>query len=479
MKTLINRISISYKETIRNGMIAIDKGAIGIVLLIDIKTREFKSLLTDGDIRRGLLCGHDLDTPLARLIKKNNVIATTKTPFSEIDKLFNKRIKVIPILDEKYRVSDLAIRNIQKNFPVAEPTIGENEFLYVEKCLRTAWISSKGKFVKRFEEDFAAFCNSRYALAVCNGTAALHLAFLACGIGFGDEVIVPTLTFIATANAVSYTGAKPIFVDVEPQTWTINPQSVEQAITKKTRAIVPVHLYGHPADMDPLKKICKKYNLALIEDAAEAHGATYKNQRVGSIGDIGIFSFFGNKILSTGEGGMIVTDNDEYKTKLKILRDHGMDRNRPYWHPVLGYNYRLTNVQAAIGVAQIEKIDQILLYKQQIASWYTEKLLEVPGISLTKNMDWAQNVYWLYSILIDEENFGMSRDDLIVALQKKGIETKPVFYPLHLQPIYKTGQCLPVAEKISLCGLSLPSSVKLNKESINQITETIIALSNT
>ena len=357
--------------------------------------------------------------------------------------------------------------------PIAEPLIDDTELQYVSECILSGWVSSTGKFVNQFEEMFADFCQTKHAITTSNGTTALHLALLAADIGAGDEVLVPTLTFVATANAVTYTGAKPVFIDSEPNSWNIDPSKIEEAITPKTKAIIPVHLYGHPADMEPLQKICAKHNLILIEDAAEAHGAMYKGQKVGSLGDLGIFSFFGNKIITTGEGGMVVTNNDEYADKIRILRDHGMEKDRRYWHPVLGYNYRLTNIQAALGVAQMEKIDHILLKKIQNAGWYNTLLQNIKGITLPHEMDWAKNVYWLYSILIDKKKFGLSRDELMVRLQEKGIETRPLFYPVHSQPIYATGESFPVAKNISKSGLSLPSSVKLTEQSINKITATI------
>lgn len=477
MKKLIKTISVSEKGTIREGVVAIDKGAMGVALLIAPETHVFKGIVTDGDIRRALLKGYTFEDPLSKLIRQEYVTVTTETPFNQILKFFNQTIRVIPVLDENNRAVDLAVLDKRRFLPVAEPSIGEQEWQYVSECVLSGWVSSTGEFINRFEEKFADFCNTKHAITTCNGTAALHLALLACDIGPGDEVIVPTLTFIATANAVTYTGAQPVFIDSETDTWNINPAKIEKAITPRTKAIIPVHLYGHPADMGPLQEICDKHNLLLIEDAAEAHGAMYKGQQVGSLGDMGIFSFFGNKIVTTGEGGMIVTDNDEYADKIRVLRDHGMDKNRRYWHPVLGYNYRLTNVQAALGVAQMEKIEQILLKKRKNAALYNEMLHAVPGITVPNEMVWAKNVFWLYSILIDEKKFGMPRDELMASLQEKGIETRPLFYPIHTQPIYLTGRSFPVAEKISSRGLSLPSSVKLTAESIRDISETILKLS--
>jgi len=310
-------------------------------------------------------------------------------------------------------VVDLGVMDRRMRLPVAEPTVGERELQYVNECVLTGWISSGGKFVSRFEEMFAAFCASRYAVATSNGTTALHLALLALGIGPGDEVIVPTLTFIATANAVVYTGAVPVFADSEAETWNIAPSAIEAAITARTKAIIPVHLYGHPADMAAILDLAKRHGLAVIEDAAEAHGARYQGKPVGSIGDAGVFSFFGNKIVTTGEGGMLVTDDAEIADRARLLRDHGMRPERRYWHTVLGYNYRLTNLQAAVGVAQMEKIESILKAKRDIAALYRSGLSGIAGLTLPPERDGAENVFWLYTVLVDEEEFGMGRDELI------------------------------------------------------------------
>lgn len=466
-------IITSWTDTIRNGMITIDKGGLGVTVLVDPETEIFKGIITDGDIRRALLKGHGFEEPIIRIIKEGYITATTETTHQELLDLFNQTIRIIPILDKKNRVVDIAAFDKKRFLPVAEPSIGEKEWQYVSECILSGWVSSTGKFVTQFEKLFADFCQAKHAITTSSGTTALHLALLAADIGPGDEVLVPTLTFIATANAVTYTGAKPVFVDSEPATWNIDPAKIEASITSRTKAIIPVHLYGHPADMGTIKKICKKRNLILIEDAAEAHGAQYDGAPVGGLGDLGIFSFFGNKIMTTGEGGMVVTNNDEYAAKIRVLRDHGMDKNKRYWHPVLGYNYRLTNVQAALGVAQVEKIEQILAKKRANAKLYSEKLLNVAGVTLPGEMFYAKNVYWLYSILINESEFGLTRDMLMKKLQERGIETRQLFYPVHSQPIYATGESFPVAENISRCGLSLPSSVKLTEKSICEIAETI------
>jgi perosamine synthetase len=476
VKERIEAMSLPATATIRQAMQAINQGALGLALLIEPKTKRFVGLVTDGDIRRALINGHGLESPVSVVPRPEPKTAHAGMSADQVAALFSDPVRVVPLLNEAGQVVDLAVFDRRVRLPVAEPSLGEKELLYVTECVLTGWVSSAGKFVVRFEEMFAEFCGTRYAIATSNGTTALHLALLALDIGPGDEVIVPTLTFIATANAVTYTGACPVFVDSEPDTWNIDPNLIEEAITSRTKAIIPVHLYGHPANMDPILEIAARYGLAVIEDAAEAHGARYKGRRVGGIGDIGAFSFYGNKIITTGEGGMVVTNRADLAEKVRMLRDHGMSPERRYWHPVLGYNYRMTNLQAALGVAQMEKIDIILSTKQRIAQAYKERLREVPGITLPPEAPWAQNVYWLYSILVDAEIFGHTRDDLRTRLSEQGIETRPLFPPVHTQPIYNRGQCLPVAERLAATGLSLPSAASLKFEDVARAAEAVIGL---
>jgi perosamine synthetase len=476
VKERIEAMSLPTTGTIRQAMRAINRGALGLALLIEPETKRFVGLVTDGDIRRALINGHGLESPVSIVPRPEPKTARVGMSAEQVAALFSDPVRVVPLLNEAGQVADLAVFDQRMHLPVAEPSLGEKELLYVSECVLTGWISSAGKFVARFEEMFAEFCGTRCAIATSNGTTALHLALLVLDIGPGDEVIVPTLTFIATANAVTYTGARPVFVDSEPETWNIDPNLIEEAITSRTKAIIPVHLYGHPANMDPILEIAAHYGLAVVEDAAEAHGACYKGRRVGGIGDIGTFSFYGNKIITTGEGGMLVTNRADLAEKVRMLRDHGMSPERRYWHPVLGYNYRVTNLQAALGVAQMEKVDAILSTKRRIAQAYKEGLQEVPGITLPPEAPWAQNVYWLYSILVDAEIFGHTRDDMITRLSEQGIETRPLFPPVHTQPIYNSGQRLPVAERLAATGLSLPSAVGLKFEDVARAAEAVVAL---
>ena len=363
--------------------------------------------------------------------------------------------------------------------PVAEPLLGQEEIDNVVEAVKSGWISSKGKFIPEFEQGFARYCGGKYGIATSSGTTALHLALSALGIGEDDEVIIPTLSFIASANSVKYAGAKPIFIDSEPDYWCLNPREIESRVTRRTKAIMPVHLYGHPCNMEPIMEIAKNHGLYVIEDAAEAHGAEYRGTKVGSFGDINCFSFYGNKIITTGEGGMCVTNNKRLAEKMKLLRDHGMNPNKRYWYDFVGYNYRMTNVQAAIGCAQLEKIASLIEKKGEIAKWYREGFANLENdrlIKLSPEMPWAKSTYWMFSILIEADRFGLTRDQIIEFLQSRGIETRPLFYPIHSMPPYKVDESFPVAEELSSKGINLPSGASLHQEEITWITEVISGL---
>ncbi len=362
------------------------------------------------------------------------------------------------------------------DIPVAEPYLGKEEEELVLEGLRSGWVSSIGRFITEFEREFAKFCGVKYAITTSNGTAALHLSLVAANIGPGDEVIVPSMTFVATANVVSYTGAKPIFVDSETETWNIDPEKIKEKINQRTKAIIPVHLYGHPAEMGSIMRLAKKYGLLVIEDAAEAHGAMYKNKMVGSIGDTGCFSFFGNKIITTGEGGMVITNNKILAAKVKMLRDHGYSKKRRYYHPHLGFNYRMTNLQAAMGLAQLRKVSEILKKKRDNAMLYAKYLSPlVPEITLHPEAPWAKNVFWMYSILIHKKR-SKTRDFLIRELKKAGIDSRPFFFPTHRLTRYKTAENMPVADMLGTTGINLPSSVNLSEDHIKFISDTIIKI---
>jgi perosamine synthetase len=359
--------------------------------------------------------------------------------------------------------------------PVASPVFAGNEKKYVNDCLDTTWISSTGKYLDQFEEKFAEFCQVKHAVACCNGTVAVHLALLAMGVGAGDEVLVPTLTFIATANAVTYCGARPVFVDSEPKTWNIDPAQLEKKITSRTKGIIVVHLYGHPADMDPIMTLARKHGLFVIEDAAEAHGAVYKGRRVGGIGDLATFSFYGNKIITTGEGGMVTTNDDTLAQRVRQLKGQGMDPQRRYWFPIIGYNYRMTNLAAAIGLAQLEKIDWHLARHREIAKWYVEHLQHLPGVHWQPELPEATNVYWMFNAVLDND-CPVDRDVVMKRLLERGVETRPVFHPMHTLPPYieaARGHDFPVAEQVACHGFSLPTWSGLTKEDVRYVCESL------
>lgn len=354
--------------------------------------------------------------------------------------------------------------------PVYQPSLTGNEKKYVNECLDSTWISSKGKFISEFETAFAEYIGVQHATAVCNGTVAIHLALIALGIGPGDEVIVPTLTYIASVNAIAYTGAKPVFVDSLENTWQMDPGDVRKKITTATKAIMVVHLYGHPCDMDELVTIAKENNLFIIEDCAEAFGTLYKGKHVGTFADVSTFSFFGNKTITTGEGGMVVTNDETLIDRAVHFKGQGLAKHRQYWHDVIGYNYRMTNIGAAIGLAQLEQANIFLSKKRQIKNWYDESLEDLP-VTLHSEVGDVKHSYWMYSILTEKAS---DRDPLREFLAEAGIETRPLFYPVHTMPMYSQKfQKHPVAESLGWRGINLPSWQELCREQIVSICKEI------
>lgn len=360
--------------------------------------------------------------------------------------------------------------------PLCVPEISGNEWKYIKDCLDTNWVSSAGSYVEKFERDFEVYIKAKKAVVTMNGTAALTLALRTLGIGAGDEVIVPSLTFISPVNTIKYVGAEPVFVDVCRDTYVMDSEKIEELITEKTKAIMPVHLYGHPINMDRVMEIAKKYNLYVIEDATESLGSLYNDKAVGTIGHIGCFSFNGNKLITTGAGGMFVTNDNELGEKAKFLSTQTkvITENKGFYHPEIGYNYRMPNLLAAMGCAQLEKIQEYIKAKREHALLYNELLKGVKGISIPEEKHWAKNVYWLYSIII-EDDYPMTRDQLIKKLWKNKIETRPFFIPIHKMPPFekcKHGD-MSVTLELNKKGLNLPSSVGLTKENVVKICELI------
>jgi len=354
--------------------------------------------------------------------------------------------------------------------PIYQPSLDGNEKKYVNDCLDTTWISSKGKYINLFEEKFSEYIGIKHSTSVSNGTVALHLALVTLGISEGDEVIVPSFTYIASVSTIVFAGGKPVFVDSLMNSWQMDPEDVRRKITPKTKAIMAVHIYGHPCDMGELKKIATENGLFLIEDCAEAFGSLYEKKHCGTFGDIATFSFYGNKTITTGEGGMVVTNDETLYDRAYHLKMHGLAKYRQYWHDVLGFNYRMTNICAAIGLAQLENADEKIAKKRELREWYDKALAGLP----VKPHGELKNVfhsYWMYSILVDTPK---EREDLRIHLEESGIETRPSFYPVHTMPMFaQKFQKLPVAEHLGWCGINLPSWPGLKKEQIQEIAGSI------
>ena len=364
--------------------------------------------------------------------------------------------------------------------PVCEPFLNGNEIKYVNEALESGWISSSGKYIKLFEEKFARYCGTKYAVCVINGTMAIHLALISAGIEKGDEVIIPDFTMIASAFAVCYTGAKPVFVDVDKNTWNINTDLIEEKITKKTKAIMPVSIFGNPCDYDKINKIARKHNLFVIEDAAESVGADYKGIKTGALADITAFSFFANKNLTTGEGGMITTNNEEFYNRAKYYKNlcFPLDGNRNYIHNDIGYNYRMSNIHAAIGLAQVEKADYYRDLRIKNSKLYNKYLSEIEGIILQETTPDSLNVYWMNRLAIDQKKYGRRRDELINHLKNNNIDTRLFFTGMSKQPSLQKYGCnctgdYPVTEELSKNGFYLPSGSNLTKEKIKYICNCI------
>lgn len=471
---MLKDVTVDVGDTLRDVLDRIEKNSLGLVFVVDA-CGLLRGVATDGDVRRGLLRGVDLGAPVSEVMTVDCVSLPVWSDAATIFARLNDAVRVAPLVDADGRLVDYASHRRHHNIPVAEPSLTGRELEYVSECFRTNWISSQGPFVSRFERDFATYVGAEHALAVANGTVALHLALVALGVGPGDEVIVPTLTFAASAAAVVHAGARPVLADVDPDTWCLDPAAAEAAVTSRTRAIMPVHLYGQAADMDRLSAVAARRGLKIVEDAAEALGTLHHGRHVGVIGDAGTFSFFGNKLITTGEGGMVLFKDPDVARRARMLRDHGMDPERRYWHLEVGYNYRLTNLQAAIGVAQLERIETLAGRKRAIAERYAQGLSDMPGLTMPTAVADVRHSHWAFSLLVDEDAFGMSRDELAGRLKLSGVETRQLFPVLHAMPPFRDFAAgpLPVAERLSRDGLSLPSAVSLNDRDIDYIISAI------
>ena len=400
LKKLVVDENISLKKI----MSAINQNSYGACFITS--NSKFKAVITDGDIRKIILKKHSLNQNISKFIKnKKSVVLNYLSTDLEILKKLSNNIKIIPLINDDRIIVDFSTIEKVKKINIYDTNLKGNELNYVVNCLKTGWISSVGKYVLLFEEKFSKLFKSKYSLSVTSGSTGLHLALKTLGIGHDDEVIMPNLTFAATINAIINVGAKPVLVDVDKNTYNINPNLIKKKISPKTKAVMCVHLYGQPCEMNSILEITRKNKLYLIEDCAEALGSKYKNKFVSSFGDISVFSFFGNKTVTTGEGGMLVTNNKVFFQKAKLLRNHGMDQNKKYWHNVIGFNYRMTNLQAAVGLAQLENIDKIICKKKQIAKKYEQEIKKLPNnikkiIYMPAKKKIFLNTFWLYNIRI-------------------------------------------------------------------------------
>jgi perosamine synthetase len=361
--------------------------------------------------------------------------------------------------------------------PVNEPLLTEEDFASVMEALKSGWISGAGPHIESFESRWAAYCGRKHGIALANGTVALQVAVALLDLQPGDEVIMPTFTIISCALPVVLAGAVPVLVDSDPQTWTMDVSQIEQRISSRTRAIMPVHIYGHPVDMDPLLELAQTHNLHVIEDAAEAHGAEYRGRRAGSFGTSSCFSFYANKLLTTGEGGMLLTDDDALAERARGLRNLGFQSGRRFLHQELGFNFRLTNLQAALGLSQVERMDDIVSRKRRMGHAYTERLSEMPGIELQVQQSWAKSVYWMYGLVLREDT-GLDAAEFARRLSARGVETRPFFLGMHEQPVLRDrglfqAEAYPVAERIARQGLYLPSGLGLQESQIDRVCQAV------
>lgn len=468
----VQKLLVNQSDDLRTAVEVIDQNAQGICFVVEDNNRLI-GVVTDGDIRRALLKENGLTSNVTIAMKKDFVSLHVDAPEKQIREAVSRKITHVPLVDDQGCIVNYYSHFHNHKIPVLEPTLGAKELEYVTECITTNWISSQGKFVTEFESQFGEIHPGMTAVAVSNGTVALHLALVALGIGPGDEVIVPDLTFAASVNSIIYTGAEPVLVDIDRETWTMDVQAFKDAISPRTKAVMPVHLYGHSCDMDPILAIADKHGLLVIEDAAEALGSLYKEKPVGTFGHAATYSFFGNKTITTGEGGMIVFRDESVAQRAKVLRDHGMSKSKRYWHEFVGYNYRLTNMQAAIGVAQLERLNIFVEAKRKIAATYNAHLSKTPELTLPVEKDWAFQSYWLYSVLLD---YSVDRDEVMEKLKLNGVDTRPLFFPMHAMPPYESLRkvgTLEVSTEVSRRGVSLPSSAGLTVREIEHVASTI------
>lgn len=469
----LTELCIEQNESILSALKKIDINAQGILFVVE--NNILKGVVTDGDIRRALISKTPVEAQIIDICNRDFLSLPHDATSETIQSSLSKKVKVIPLVNCTGEIVDFASVYRLNRTPILEPLLGGNELEYVTNCIKTNWISSQGKYVHQFEEAIKSYTGAKYALAVSNGTVALHLALVSLGIGDGDEVIVPDITFGATLNAVVLAGAKPVIVDVAPDDWNLSVKLLNDAITPNTKAIMPVHIYGIPCDMPKIEDVASKHNLFVIEDCAEALGSAINGQHVGTFGDIGTFSFFGNKVITCGEGGAVIFKDKETYEKAKVLRDHGMTPGKRYWHDVIGFNYRLTNLQAAVGCAQFEQLDGFREKRKAIFSWYKKHLLTSGYFDIQSIEDDCETSYWLFTVCLKDDCL-IKRDDLIMKLSNLGIDSRPVFYPMSKMPPFKEYNTYlnGTADNISSKGISLPTSVYLTEVEVMAISKEVI-----
>lgn len=471
----IEKYTINLPQKLNFVLKKIDSNLNGIIFIINSQNKLIGSI-TDGDIRRGMM-----RSQVKNIVNQNSKFINRKPFFlnynSSIKKILfhlenkknNKKFKCIPLVDNNKIIKDISTIESLRKYPLINLKIQNSEINNVIDAMKTGWISSAGSYVRQFEENFVKYIGRGFAISTSSGTTALELALKAFGIGYGHEVILPNFSFAGSINSIINVGAKPVVIDINPSTWTIDVNQIKKKISKKTKAIMPVHIYGQPCEMNKIKRIARLNNLFVIEDAAEALGATYKKSKIGFNSDCACFSFYANKTITTGEGGMVIFKNKKNLELANKIKNHGMSNRKFYFHDIIGSNYRMTNIQAAIGVEQLKKIRSLISARKKIFKYYDKKLSKFSFIKLLPKNDWSTNSYWLYTILI--EKLGLTRrQKLINNLLKKGIETRPAFYPFSSMKIYNKycSGSYKFSEKIAFNSISLPST------SINQIDQDLI-----
>lgn len=479
MNKKIESTSLHEENTIRDAMECINKSGLRIVLVVN-KDKKLLGVATDGDIRRALVSGKDFNTPIKEIIITNPITARDGTPATKLlEMMFEKSAYEIPIVDSKGRLLDIVLFPELKSIPLSNPDITHREISLINQVLSTPYLSI-GPKIKEFEERIASYTGTKYTIGVNSGTSGLHLCIRGLGIGDGDEVITTPFSFIASANCVLFERAKPVFVDIDEDTLCIDVNKITEKITKRTKAILPVHIFGHACEMDKIIEIAREYNLAVIEDVCEAIGTEYKGRKVGSFGDCGVFAFYPNKQITTAEGGMIVTDNEEIAKLCRSMRNQGRDEGEGWLvHKRLGYNYRMSELSAALGAAQMERIDEILEKRENVADLYNKRLSKIEGVRIPHIAQSVKMSWFVYIIRLDNKRFSRKdRDEIMEELNRNGINCRDYFPPIHLEPFYaetfgyKQGS-FPVTEMVSNLTIALPFYNNLTEEEVNYICNTL------